>query len=201
MSSPAETRTAPHEFLVESTRGPVESAEQPPAVDGVSTAEWIQSILDRFEGPLLRYARRITGDLELARDVVQETLLQVCRHDRTSLEDRLAPWLFQVCRHRALDVQRKEHRMSAATDLDLHTLPGGSGPPELLARRETTSRLISLLDALTANQQEVIRLKFQNDLSYREIAEITGLTVSYVGVLLHTGLKRLRELMKDHDSA
>lgn len=87
--------------------------------------------------------------------------------------------------------------MSVATDLDLHTLPGGAGPPELLAGRETSSRLLNLLEALPANQQEVIRLKFQNDLKYREIAEITGLSVSNVGFQLHAGLKRLRELMKD----
>ena len=50
---------------------------------------------------------------------------------------------------------------------------------------------------LPDNQQEVIRLKFQNDLSYREISEITGLSVSNVGFLLHVGIKRLREIMKN----
>ena len=54
-----------------------------------------------------------------------------------------------------------------------------------------------LLDRLPDNQQEVIRLKFQNDLSYREISEITGLSVSNVGFLLHVGIKRLREIMKN----
>lgn len=157
----------------------------------------MQSILDQFEGPLLRYAQRITGDLELARDVVQETFLRVCREDRTALEGHLARWLFHVCRNRALDVQRKEQRMSVATDLDLQTLPAGAGPPDQLVSRETNSRLLNLLENLPANQQEVIRLKFQNDLKYREIAEITGHSVSNVGFLLHAGLKRLRELMKD----
>lgn len=89
--------------------------------------------------------------------------------------------------------------MSVASDLDLLTLPGGAGPPELLALRETSSRLLNLLEVLPDNQQEVIRLKFQDDLTYREIAGITGHSISNVGFLLHAGLKRLRALMKDSE--
>ncbi len=89
--------------------------------------------------------------------------------------------------------------MSVATDLDLHTLPSGAGPTEQLELRETNSRLLLLLERLPSTQQEVIRLKFQNDMKYREIAEITGQSISNVGFLLHTGLKRLRDLMK-HDN-
>jgi RNA polymerase sigma-70 factor (ECF subfamily) len=48
------------------------------------------------------------------------------------------------------------------------------------------------VERLPANQQEVIRLKFQSGLSYREISRVTGLTVSHVGVLIHTGLKSIR---------
>jgi RNA polymerase sigma-70 factor (ECF subfamily) len=184
---------------VDTAAAPGTSNEGDSGNDAQDIAAWLQTVLDQFEGPLLRYAHRITGDLELARDVVQETFLRLCRENRAALEGHLARWLFHVCRNRALDVQRKEQRMSVASDLDLHTLPGGAGPPELLALRETNSRLLDLLDGLPDNQQEVIRLKFQNDLTYKEIAGITGHSLSNVGFLLHTGLKRLRELMKDDE--
>lgn len=198
MTSPATTAAAPREILDQPTHVPGPGCDGK-SVCGDSPVEWMQSILDRYEGPLLRYAQRITGDLESARDVVQETLLRACREDRSSLEGRLAQWLFHVCRNRALDVQRKEQRMSVASDLDLQTLPGGAGPPELIVARETSSRLLGLLDHLPAAQQEVIRLKFQDDLKYREIAEVTGQSISNVGFLLHSGLKRLRELMRDSE--
>ena len=57
-----------------------------------------------------------------------------------------------------------------------------------------------LLQELSPQQQEMIRLKFIDDLSYREIAEITGLKTSNVGVHLHTALKRLRQKMNDSDT-
>ena len=50
---------------------------------------------------------------------------------------------------------------------------------------------------MTPNQREVIRLKFQNDLSYKEIAEVTGLSATNVGFLLHVALKKLRELLHE----
>jgi len=71
------------------------------------------------------------------------------------------------------------------------------GPAAVLEQQESASALFRLLDALSPNQREVIRLKFQNDLSYREIAEVTRLSVSNVGFLLHTGLKKLRELLRE----
>lgn len=198
MTSPAIIRAVPHERLVELTHVPVESSVIPPTECSGEGPAWFQLVLGQYEGPLLRYAQRITGDVDSARDVVQETFLQLLKEDREKLNGYLTRWLFHVCRNRALDAHRKEQRMSVATDMDLQTLPGRAEPMERLSHEETNSRLLNLLDGLPANQQEVIRLKFQNELKYREIAEITGLSVSHVGVLLHAGLKRLRELMK-HD--
>ena len=173
-------------------------------MDSIRDVEWLRKVIARWEGPLVRYAARIARDLDLGRDVVQETFLRLCRlndDERSEVESHPARWLFMVCRSRALDAKRKESRMSAVMDLDERTSPGEVPPDEMLERRETAGRLMSLLDRLPDNQQEVIRLKFQNDLSYREIADITGHSVSNVGFLLHTGIKRLRELMKDDEES
>ncbi|MEM9420291.1 MAG: sigma-70 family RNA polymerase sigma factor, partial [Planctomycetota bacterium] len=59
----------------------------------------------------------------------------------------------------------------------------------------THAAVLRRLAALPDPQQEVVRLKFQADLSYKQIAEVTGLTVSHVGVLLHQALKTLRQQM------
>jgi RNA polymerase sigma-70 factor (ECF subfamily) len=48
------------------------------------------------------------------------------------------------------------------------------------------------MEALPENQREVVRLKFQNGMSYKEIATVTELTVSNVGFLIHTALATLR---------
>ena len=66
-------------------------------------------------------------------------------------------------------------------------------PSTVLEKKEELSRVLNILETLPPNQQEVIRLKFQNGLSYREIGEVTSLSVSNVGFLLHTGLKTVRQ--------
>ena len=68
-------------------------------------------------------------------------------------------------------------------------------PEHSLDRGERVSLVMATLEKLSDNQREVIRLKFQQNLSYREISEATGLAAGNVGFLLHTGLKRLRSLL------
>ena len=103
-------------------------------------------------------------------------------------------WLYTVCRRQALDVLRKETRMKTLDDAQAAVcecpVPAQSAAVEL---HETQNQLLRLLVDLPANQREVVRLKFQDGLSYRDIAEVTGLTSSNVGYLLHIALKRLRE--------
>ena len=66
-------------------------------------------------------------------------------------------------------------------------------PFERLEAREATGFLLKILGTLPPRQQEVLQLKFQNDLSYQEISEITQLSVSNVGVMIHNALKTLRQ--------
>src|SRR5215831_10814134 len=101
----------------------MEGPNRPPVMDNRDSgrADWVRSALERFEGPLTRYASSITGDVERARDVVQDTFIRLCDEEPGRLNGCLAEWLFTVCRHRALDVQRKEQHMTALTDVDLET--------------------------------------------------------------------------------
>ncbi len=156
--------------------------------------QWILGIVDRYEGPLIRFASRFTGDAERARDVVQDSFMKLCREERSKVEDHVAEWLFTVVRNGALDVRRKERRMHPSEDVGLAEPTGSEADPTLpLERQELLGRVMQLLDTLPASQQEVIRLKFQNGLSYREISQITQRTVNHVGVLLHNGIKTLRQ--------
>lgn len=65
-------------------------------------------------------------------------------------------------------------------------------PAASAADRDTADTVMSLLDGLPPNQREVVRLKFQAQMSYGEIAAVTSLSVGNVGFLLHTAIKTLR---------
>ena len=161
-------------------------------------SDWIKAALREHEGALVRYAAQITGDLDRARDVVQDTFLRLCAEDESRLDGHLAQWLFTVCRNRALDLQRKEHRMKPLDDLELAAQPSREHSPATQAEHnENAGRAQRFLKHLPPNQQEVVRLKFQNGLSYKEIAGVTNLSVTNVGFLIHTALKTLRRQMAE----
>ena len=83
--------------------------------------------------------------------------------------------------------------MNALNEIRAALQPSGDpDPSRLLERKEAVDQILSLLETLPENQQEVIRLKFQHGFSYREISGITKLSVSNVGFLIHTGLKTIR---------
>jgi RNA polymerase sigma-70 factor (ECF subfamily) len=76
----------------------------------------------------------------------------------------------------------------------LETRESAEPSPSLAAEQnESTHQILQLLETLPQNQREVIRLKFQSDLSYQQISQVTKLSVSNVGFLIHTGLKTLRQ--------
>ena len=74
-------------------------------------------------------------------------------------------------------------------------------PEATVIARDSADKVFRMLDQLPENQQEVVRLKFQNEMTYQEIADVTGLSVTNVGFLLHTALKRLRELLQSEQVA
>jgi RNA polymerase sigma factor (sigma-70 family) len=160
-------------------------------------SSWVPSVLAEYEQALTRYAAHITGDIERAREVVQDTFLKLCGQKPDQIRSHLAQWLYTVCRNRALDVVRKEKRMTGLSDVQLD-LQAHSGPEIswTMEKTEQLAEILKVLNTLPSNQQEVLRLKFQGDLSYMEISRVTSLSVSNVGFLIHTGLKTIREKMQ-----
>ena len=72
-----------------------------------------------------------------------------------------------------------------------------AGPAERVERDDTSAMILRTIARLPEHEQEVIRLKFQHGLSYEQIAKVTGLSVSNVGFLMHTGLKKVRQKLTD----
>ena len=164
-------------------------------------ADFVRSALSRYERPLVGYATHLlAGDVERARDVVQEVFLRLCAEPRERVEPRLREWLYAVCRNLAIDVRRKERRMRLLGDTEAEARADvDAGPVESVETQESYGLAVEALRSLSANQQEVVRLKFQHGMSYKQISDVTDLSVTNVGFLLHTALKSLRQLLGETD--
>lgn len=166
-----------------------------------SVRQQLHEAVARYHRPLVAYALAKTGNQQRAQDAAQDTLLRLCQQPTDKLQrdilPRLAPWLFTVCRNAVIDLHRKESRMTATDThaLDNSTAAGGPfrGPAQAAEDHDQQDHLLSLVASLPGNQREVVQLRFQGGLAYREIAEVTGHSVSHVGVLLHEAIKHLRQ--------
>ena len=167
--------------------GPLEHGEEDPR-------EWLREAVRRFERQLVTYAAHLAGDPDRGRDIVQEAFVRLCAQDRAKVEPYLAEWLFRVCRNLAIDIRRKERRMNLLSDEQAGALGGVEpAPADAVEQEDSFAAVMRAMTTLPRNQQEVIRLKFQNGLSYKEISAVTNLTVTNVGFLIHTGLKVLKQ--------
>jgi RNA polymerase sigma-70 factor (ECF subfamily) len=153
--------------------------------------QFVRDALAQHRAALLRFAASLVGSSQ-ASDVVQDTFLALCKAERSEVEGRLAAWLFSVCRNRAIDLRRQQARLAADPEDDEIASPA-SGPSSSVERRQALSRVERIVEELPSNQRQVLLLKFSGGLSYKEIAEVMGLSVSNVGFVLHTAIKRLRE--------
>jgi RNA polymerase sigma factor (sigma-70 family) len=186
-------------FPQESPEPPVSSTDTAPhgAPRMVETREqFVERALAEYESPLVGYAYGFVKDIERARDIVQDTFIRLCQQDVAKVRDGLKTWLFTVCRNRALDILRKESRLTPLDEKKLLARESADVIPDrALDQAERMAEVMRFLDRLSENQRAVILMKFRDGLSYHEICEQTGLSSGNVGFLIHTGLKRMRELL------
>jgi RNA polymerase sigma-70 factor (ECF subfamily) len=153
---------------------------------------WVLSVLQKYEVRLTRYAARLLGDEEAARDVVQHAFLRLCDRSPGELEDRVAQWLFTVCRNRAVDVLRVRGRTTSLDRVDARTHVAWEEDPAAVVERQELYRRVNVLVAgLPSGQREAVDL-WTEGFTYGQIAEITGRTEGSVRVLVHRALKTLR---------
>ena len=161
-------------------------------------SHWVLEAVETYELPLLRYARRLLDDLDLAHDAVQHAFVKLCEQSQDQLQGRVAPWLFRVCRNKAVDHLRQAGRervlLDTATDSPAVAPPQDireADPAELAEQHDLAELVGRLLAHLPTSQRETLDL-WCSGLTYRQIAEVTGRSEGNVRVLAHRGLTRLR---------
>ncbi len=157
--------------------------------------ERITAAVNSHESELLRYACSLGADLDTARDAVQDAFLQLWHCGDGNYPQQTRAWLFTVTRNRITDFFRRSRRWQSMHPADLSSNPPDS-PLETLLGKDREMELQSLIHNLPPREKELIKLKYSSGLSYQEISRITGLSVSNVGVILFTALKKMR-----HDAA
>jgi RNA polymerase sigma-70 factor (ECF subfamily) len=185
-----------HEAIVK------QSVEAPTQTNTLDQQTWLQEVFARLQRPLSAYAMKLVGgDWDRAQDCVQEAFCRLCREDYRKVASHVDAWLFKTCRNHAMDIHRKEARMTVHSDsapiLELQSRE--DTPAHRVVQNEEHSMVEAQISLLPRLEQEVVQLRLAQGLSYKQIADVMDLSVSHVGVLLHQAVKRLRQSLAEPD--
>ena len=159
-------------------------------------AETIEELFAALESPLLGYALRLADDLGVAEDLVQEAFMKL--HAQWKQVNEPRRWLYRTVHNLALNHRRDSGKIisleARAKDSESQDAADPQPlPDEQIARLEGIGLVRLGMEVLDERSREVLRLKFTENLSYKEISARTGLKIGHVGYLIHHALKTMAE--------
>lgn len=164
-------------------------------------------LVDRHHQRALNLAYRLSGDEDLARDIVQESFLRIFKAvDRYTPQGRFTTYLFTVVRNATIEFSRRRRRrreepLRTSFDLDPipgeihHGVPGPEAPDVITANRELSDRLALALLSLGENLRAVFVLSELEGLSYAEIARICRIPEGTVASRKYAAIRQLRTIL------
>jgi RNA polymerase sigma-70 factor (ECF subfamily) len=167
-------------------------------------------LVGKYQQPLFNFIFRTLRDETETEDVAQNTFLQVyksrARYERTA---KFSTWLFTIARNLCLNEIRRRSRHPAESLEEPHAEHDDQPqrqyedkkvflPTENILHGELARKIEEALDELPENQRTAILLCRQDEVSYEEIAEILGCSLSATKSLIHRGRETLKEKLKPY---
>jgi RNA polymerase sigma-70 factor (ECF subfamily) len=169
-----------------------------------------EELVEKYKQPVMNVVFRTLRDATEAEDLAQHVFLQVYKSaHRYEISAKFSTWLFTIARNLCLNEIRRRSR-HPADSLDQH-LAGEEDQPareigdrkataahDELLQRELVEKIDEALADLPENQRTAIQLCRQEELSYEDIAEVLGCSLSATKSIIHRAREALRERLKPY---
>lgn len=160
----------------------------------------VEQLYQRYSGPLYSLAFQVTRAERFAQDVVQEVFVAVWRDAARFDPARgaVAPWLFSLARHKAIDLVRREanvRKRTADVDLEFEEAPDDVDQEAWLRIRG--ERVREAITTLTPVQREALELAFFQGLTHVEVAGRLGIPLGTAKTRIRSALLKLRDILGD----
>jgi RNA polymerase sigma-70 factor, ECF subfamily len=188
-----------HAATFENIRGLTDGELIIGAVSGRS--DGFEELVRRYQRPIISYVYRMLGDHESAMDVTQEVFIKVYNSlHKYSAEYKFSTWLYRIAHNAAIDHMRRNSVVPQSIEAEnadgTYQLQLESPHPSPEKNREMSewrTEIDSVVKCLPPPYRDLIVLRHGQDMSYDEIAEVTGLPLGTV----KNRLFRAREMMRD----
>ena len=170
-----------------------------------NTVKAYEILVQRYKNPLKNYIYRFLGDYEACADIVQETMIKVYRNkDSYKSIAKFSTWIYTIAGNLArTEYQRRKRRNifsinSYGDDDETFDIPDESTRPDVITDSGIKDEIIQkALLKVSDSYREMVILRDIQELSYEEIAEVTGITVGTVKSRINRGRNQLQKMLKD----
>lgn len=171
--------------------------------EAVSMRETFARLYDEYLGRVYRYIQYRVNNIHLAEDltstVFEKALTNFGRYN--SKKAAFSTWIFSIARNVVIDHYRvSSKKQTVSLDEETAQSSGAPSPEEELERRDERQRLQSCMAALSAEEKEIIQLKFGAELNNRQIGKVLGLSESNVGTKLYRAIRKMRDSLRESEN-
>ena len=157
-------------------------------------------LVTRYQTAVYNMAYRMLGNPTEAEDAAQEVFVRAWKQLHSfQPERRFSTWLLSIASHHAIDLLRRRRPSAPLDDVALYVPSNDPEPLDTVLQGEQSDMVKKLLNTLPDKYRSVTVLRYYNDLSYDEIARMTGLTESAVKTQLHRARRMLAEKLRGRD--
>jgi RNA polymerase sigma-70 factor (ECF subfamily) len=163
------------------------------------TPRTLEDVMEQYQSALLRYATRVLNNEDAAQDVVQEAFIRL-HGNWEKVSERGVPlkgWLFRTTHNAAVDyIRRESRRRSLHQRQAVQIEPYAADCDDERDRAERQALVLQHLNTLKPKEREVLVLRLQEEMSYREIAAVLKRSEGYVGTLIHSATRKLSQSLR-----
>jgi RNA polymerase sigma-70 factor (ECF subfamily) len=173
------------------------AAKEPAVPVSARGAGLLEEAFARHQGELLGTLYYLVGNLEDARDALQEAFIKCWRHQaEVGQIENLKAWIFRVALNAGRDIRETAwRRKRQALPEDEALVSRGDEPSQIVEHDERLSRLRDAITTLRPEEQEIFLLRQNGELTYEEIAEMVSVPTGTVKTRMRLALARLREVL------
>ena len=168
--------------------------------------EAVSQLLDRHTRRVRDYVRMLVKDNDVADDLTQEVLIKVVKvldEGRYTDKGRFLPWMLRIAHNRVLDYFRANKQIKTVSEssagfdiLGSKNLAEPSIEDQLVSEQQA-EEVRALIELLPEEQREVVKMRYYDGLSFKEIAEHTGVSINTALGRMRYALINMRQMIKE----
>ena len=159
----------------------------------IGDKEALAELIDRYQAPLLYFISRLSANPEMAEDIFQETWLTIIKHICSLKKpDAFSIWLYRIARNKIYQQLRRKKALSKLNE----NIIAANNTKEDTFSAEDAVKIHQCLKELQAEHREVLILRFLEQMSYKQISEVTNCSLGTVKSRLYYAKLALRKDME-----